>query len=159
MKRFLTLVAVAVVAGAMYVAAAPGSHQATAPTAAQFAKLKKQVATLNKSLTAVKKDEKQVKTFAVAAAAYIGACFLDTNDNIENLAVNQFGNTSSGYLFGAPNGGASATTRSALDIDGSGSPLAYLQEVTPACITGTTAASSSAHTSVSRLQRWAAQTR
>jgi hypothetical protein len=50
MKRFLMLVGVAVVAGAMYVAASPASQQAKAPTAKQFNALKKQVGTLTKSL-------------------------------------------------------------------------------------------------------------
>jgi hypothetical protein len=157
MKRFLTLVAVAVVAGAMYVAAAPGSHQATGPTAAQFNRLKKQVATLNKSLTALKKDEKQVKAGTVAAVDYIAGCFLNTNADIQNLPVNQFGNTTSGFQFGPPGTGGAA--RTALDIDGSGSPLAYLQEVTPACITGTTAAASAAHSGAAALERWAERTR
>jgi hypothetical protein len=54
MKRFLMLVGVAVVAAAMYVAAAPGSQQAKAPTAKQFNALKKQVASLAKTVKAVK---------------------------------------------------------------------------------------------------------
>lgn len=160
MKRFLTLVAVAAVAGAMYVAAAPGSHQTTGPTAAQFARLKKQVATLNKSLTALKKDEKAVKAATIAAVDYIAGCFLDTNGNIQNLPVNQFGSTtSSGFLFGPSGSTTGGTARTALDIDGSGAPLAYLQEVTPACVTGSTAAATSAHPSISRLERWAERSR
>ncbi|HZC75660.1 MAG TPA: hypothetical protein VE220_06775 [Gaiellaceae bacterium] len=148
--------AVAVVAGAMYVAAAPGSHQATGPTAAQFARLKKQVATLNKTVKALKKDEGQVKKEAVAVVDYLSACFFDSSGNIQNLPVNQFGTTSSGFLFGASTANA---PRTALDIDGSGSPLAYLQEVTPACITNSTAAATSAHPSISRLERWAEHNR
>ena len=56
MRRFLMLVGVAVVAGVMYVAAAPGSRQATGPTAKQFAALKKQVAKLQKQVKAVDKE-------------------------------------------------------------------------------------------------------
>src|SRR5437763_535754 len=111
MKRFWMLVGVAGVAGAMYVAAAPGGRQATGPTARQFAALKKQVALLNKKLTALTKDEKVVKTAAGAAVGYIGACFLDTSGNIQNLPVTQFGTTSAGFLFGAPAGGDTATAR------------------------------------------------
>jgi len=154
MKQFLMLVGVAVVAGAMYVAAAPGSRQATTPTPKQFNALKTQVASLNKSLKALKKDETTVKKLAVAAVEYIGACFLDSNGNIENLQVNEFGTTATGFLFGTPGGGATATTRSALDVDASGSPLAYLQEVTPACVTGA-AQSSAAHSSIALLHLWA----
>jgi hypothetical protein len=156
MKRFWMLVGVAVVAGAMYVAAAPGSRQATGPTARQFAALKKQVALLNKKLTALTKDEKVVKTAAGAAVGYIGACFLDTNGNIQNLPVTQFGSTSAGFLFGAPAGGDTATARSGLDVDTSGSAQAFLQKVTPACITSS---ASSAQSGVSRLQRWSERTR
>ena len=121
--------------------------------------LKKQVASLNTKLKALTKDEKLVKTAAVAAVEYIGACFLDTNGNIQNLQVNDFGTTATGFLFGTPGGGASATPRSALDVDVSGSPLAYLQKVTPACVTGVTASAASAHSSISRLHVWAERTR
>jgi hypothetical protein len=154
MKQLWMLVGVAVVAGTMYVAAAPGSRQATAPTARQFAALKKQVASLNKKLTALTKDEKAVKTAAVAAVEYIGACFLDSNGNIENLQVNDFGDTTTGFLFGTSGSGTS-TSRSALDVNVAGTtPLAYLQEVTPACVTGA-AAASPAQSSIARVDRWA----
>jgi hypothetical protein len=159
MKRFLMLVAVAVVAGAMYVAAAPGSRQAAAPTAKQFNALKKQVASLSKSLKALKKDEAEVKTGTIAAVDYIGGCFLDSNGNIENLAVNEFGTTSAGFLFGAPGSSDSAAARSALDIDTSGSPRAYIQAVTPACVTNTALTHASGHSGASRLELWAKRTR
>jgi hypothetical protein len=90
---------------------------------------------------------------------YLANCFFDSAGNLENLQVNDFGNTATGFLFCAPSGGASAATRSALDVDTSGSPLAYLQEVTPACVTGTSSSSASAQSSISRLQGWAARTR
>jgi hypothetical protein len=158
MKRFLMLAGVAVVAGAMYVAAAPGSRQATGPTARQFKALRKQVANLNKTVKALKKDETQVKAEALAAVEYIGACFLDSTGSIQNLQVNEFGTTATGFLFGVPNGGATATARSALDVDTSGSPLAYLQVVTPACVTGA-AQTGAARSSVARLRLWAARAR
>jgi outer membrane murein-binding lipoprotein Lpp len=159
MNRFLLLVGVAAVAGTMYVAAAPGSRQASPPTARQFAALKKQVASLNTKLKALTKDEKAVKTAAVAAVEYIGACFLDSTGNIENLQVNDFGTTTTGFLFGAPNGGDTATPRSALDVNVAGTtPLAYLQEVTPACVTGASAASP-ARASIARVHLWAEKTR
>ena len=71
----------------------PGGRQATGPTARQFAALKKQVALLNKKLTALTKDEKVVKTAARAAVVYIGACFLDSNGNIQN-GLMRLGNAS-----------------------------------------------------------------
>ena len=161
MKRFMLLVGVAAVAGAMYVAAAPGSRQASPPSARQFAALKKQVASLNTKLKALTKDEKAVKRAAVAAVEYIGACFLDSNGNIENLQVNDFGTTTAGFLFGAPGAGAgdAAAARSALDVNVAGTtPLAYLQEVTPSCVTGA-AAASPARSSLARVHLWAESTR
>lgn len=158
MKRFLMLVGIGVVAGAMYVAAAPGSRQATGPTERQFAALKKQVAALNKKLTALTKDEKVVRSAAAASVGYIAACFLDSTGNIENLQVNDFGDTTTGFLFGTT--GTSGAPRSALDVDTSGAPLAYLQKVTPGCVTGAPAASpASVRPSLGRLQLWAAGTR
>ena len=85
MKRFLTLIAVTAVAGAMYVAAAPGSRQALPPTAAQFAALKKQVASLGKKLKALKTDEGKVKTLANAEAKLLVACVSET------VPIDQFG--------------------------------------------------------------------
>jgi hypothetical protein len=158
MKRFLLLVGIAVVAGAMYVAAAPGSRQASAPTARQFAALKKQVASLNTKLKALTKDEKVVKTAAGLAVGYIANCFIDSSGNIENLQVNDFGTTTAGFLFGAPNGGDTAVPRSALDVNVAGTtPLAYLQEVTPACVTGATAAA--AQSRIAGFQLWAKRAR
>ena len=60
MKRFLLVLALVAVAGATYVATAPGS-QTAGPTAKQFKALKKQVAKLQK-------DEKQVKQLALEEA-------------------------------------------------------------------------------------------
>jgi len=159
MKRFLMLVGVAAVAGAMYVAAAPGSRQTSPPTARQFAALKKQVSWLSTKLKALTKDEKAVKQAAIAAVEYIGGCFLDSTGNIENLQVADVGDTTTGFLFGTA--GATGTPRSALDVNTPGlPPLAYLQEVTPACVTGAAAASqASVRSSISRLQLWAERTR
>jgi hypothetical protein len=161
MNRFLMLVGVAAVAGAMYVAAAPGSRQASPPTARQFSALKRQVASMNKKLKALSKDEGQVKLAAVAAVEYIAACFLDTNGNVQSLAVNQFGTTSDGFLFGVPGSATPPTARSALDVDTSGSPKAYLQEADVQCATATASAMprNSARSALSRLQHWAGHTR
>jgi len=93
MNRFLLLVGVAVVAAAMYVAASPAGQQST-PTAKQFKALKKQVATLSKTETAVKK-------LAVAEATLLTACMKIA------VPVNQFGDpdgtgsgTKQGYDYG-----------------------------------------------------------
>jgi hypothetical protein len=93
MKRFLMLVGVAVVAAAMYVAAATGSQQASGPTAKQFKALKAQVASLSKSEKALKK--------------VVGDCV--------ELAVpiNQFGdsvNQTEGYDYSQPSGAGNFLT-------------------------------------------------
>ncbi len=125
MKRFLMLVGVAVVAGAMYVAAAPGSQRASGPSAKQFAALKKQVATLSKS-------EKTLKKEADSAAAFIGTCLVSTGAGI--VPVNQFGTatTGPGFLYGTQ---VSSAPRTALDVDTSTTPGALLLAVDPSCVT------------------------
>jgi len=140
MKRFLMLVGVAVVAAAMYVAASPASQQAKGPTAKQFKALKKQVATLSKSLKALKADEAKVKVDATNAAGFIADCLISTNAGA--LPINDFGSTTAGgtgYLIGTVAGGATSV-RTALDVDSS-TPFngAYVQAVDPACITSTAA--------------------
>ena len=139
MKRFSMLVGVAVIAAAMYVAAAPGSQQATGPSAKQFAALKKQVATLNKTVKALKTDEKTAKTDAEQAVSFIAGCLISANAGA--VGVNQFGTSTDGYLFGANTVTAgtpdtvNAVPRTALDIDASATPGAFLQAVDPTCIT------------------------
>ena len=93
------------------------------------------------------------------ALGFIGACFFDSSGQLENLPVSQFGTTSAGFLFGTDVSGGAAP-RSALDIDASGSPLAFLQEITPACLTSTAALRhGSVRSGSSRLQIWAERTR
>jgi hypothetical protein len=151
MKRFLMLVSVAVVAAAMYVAASPASQQ-SAPTARQFKALKRQVASLSKTL-------KKVKTEADAAVGIIGACYLHQNTdgtvNFTVMPVSQFGNSSSGFLYGTS--GLNAP-RTALDIATS-SPQAYLQEVDPACATVSAVRHGAVQSGSSRVQRWAEHAR
>jgi hypothetical protein len=134
MKRFLMLVAVAAVAGVMYVAAAPGSRQASLPTARQFAALKKQVTKLKRSVTALKKDETKVKSAAADADAFIATCFLTAGV----APVSQFGDPSGTYGFEynatPPTTPPAPTSRTALDLDSSATPQGYLQSVDPTCI-------------------------
>jgi outer membrane murein-binding lipoprotein Lpp len=140
MKRFLMLVGVAVVAATMYVAAAPGSQQAKAPTAKQFNALKKQVATLSKKLNALTKDETAVKVNATAAAGFIATCFASANSGV--LPINQFGSsTGTGYQVGTVGNPASAVT-TALDVDATTTNFqgVYLQAVDPTCLASAAAA-------------------
>jgi hypothetical protein len=137
----------------MYVAAASGSQQSRGPTAKQFKALKKQVATLSKTL-------KQVKSEADAAVVIIANCYLTTDSagsRITTLPVSQFGNTvSSGFLFGTTS--SSATPRSALDVDMGVAPQADLQEVNPVCLSSNAFRHGAVHSARSSLLRWAART-
>jgi hypothetical protein len=152
MKRFLMLVGVAVVAAAMYVAASPASQQAKGPTLKQFNALKKQVATLNKTL-------KTVKSEADAAVGIIGSCYLHQNTDgtvgFSVMPVSQFGDTTTGFLFGTSTG---SNPRTALDVATSG-PQAYLQEVEPQCATISALRHGAVHSGSGRLERWAERIR
>jgi hypothetical protein len=114
MKRFLMLVGVAVVAAAMYVAASPASQQAKAPTAKQFKALKAQVAKLAKSLKTTQND---LDSFA---AVYLH-CSLHSR-----IGISQRGNTTTGYLYGAPSGTPPPTATTALDLVTVGTPTYYV---------------------------------
>ena len=80
MKRFMMLVGVAVVAAAMYVAASPASQQAGRPSAKQFAALKKQVASLSKTL-------KPVKAEANDADGFVRTCLISTDSVVADQPV------------------------------------------------------------------------
>jgi hypothetical protein len=151
MQRFLIFVGVAVVAAAMYVAASPASQQAKAPSAKQFKALQKQVA-------ALKKDETSVKKLTIALADIVGGCYLDSNANLVTLPVSEFGNASSGFVFGTPNTTTGQTARSALDINAT-SPTADLQEVNPTCLSASGLKHGTGRAGVSRLRLWTGHTR
>jgi hypothetical protein len=87
MRRFLMLVGVAAVAGAMYVAAASGSQQSTGPTAKQFKALKTQVAALSKKLKTTQNN------LDALAAAYVH-CSLP-----KEIGIAQKGGSTFGYNF------------------------------------------------------------
>jgi hypothetical protein len=155
MKRFLMLVAVATVAGAMYVAAAPGSQQTTGPTAAQFATLKRQVASLTKKLKVLTADETKVKKLALDTGGFIVGCFLTQTAGVEG--VSQFGDPAGTYGFSyaaAPTGtpGLANSYRTGLDLDASATPHDFLQTVDPSCVSTSTAASPAASQSVLGLR-------
>lgn len=101
MRRFFALLAVAAIGATMYVAAAPGGLKATGPTARQFAALKSQVGKLQKQVTALKKE-------ADAGLAITGLCVMH-----EPVGVDQFGSSTSGFLFGSPQTAPTAVTATA----------------------------------------------
>jgi outer membrane murein-binding lipoprotein Lpp len=147
MKRFSMLVGVAVVAAAMYVAAAPGSQQASGPTAKQFSALKKQVASLSKTVKTLKASEKSAKSEADAAVSFIGGCLVSMNAGA--LGVIQRGTPpGDGYDFGTGTGDVRTT---ALDVDASATPHTFLQAVDPTCITAGSLKGLT-HASTSRLR-------
>ena len=137
MRRFLMLVGVAAVAGAMYVAAAPGSEQASGPTAKQFNALKKQVASLSKTL-------KTVKAEAADADGFVRTCLVSSNSGV--VPINLFGDptgaatgTPQGYHYGTGADPAATTNDSyatALSLD-TATPFqgVYVQGVDPTCVT------------------------
>ena len=104
MTRFLTLLAVAAIAGAMYVAAAPGGLRSSGPTAKQFRLLTAKVTKLQKQVTNLKKE-------ADASLGIEALCILH-----QPVGVDQLGTSSSGYLFGPPASGSTAGATSALNL-------------------------------------------
>ena len=126
MKRFLMFVGVAVIAAAMYVAASPASQQSTGVTAKQFSALKKQVASLSKSLKSTKKE-------ADAVAGFLSNCFLSQNAGV--WGVSQFGDPQGTFGYSYTDSPTStAVNITALDFDGSTTPQASFQAVDPACV-------------------------
>ena len=126
MKRFLMLVGVAVVAAAMYVAAGTASQQSAGVTAKQFAALKKQVASLSKTL-------KTVKAEAADADGFVQTCLVSANSGV--LPINEFGDPVGTFGYSYTADGNTFTDTTALDVDLS-NPFngVYLQGVDPACI-------------------------
>jgi len=107
MRRFLVVLAVAALGAVTYVATAPGSPQASGPTARQFAALKKQVGKL----------QRQVKTAKNEAEASLGALALCVMH--KPIGVDRVGTSTNGYLFGPPQTApdpVTATAGSALDL-------------------------------------------
>jgi hypothetical protein len=129
MKRFLMLVAVAVVASAMYVAASPASRQSSGPTAKQYAALKRRVMIMSRVFKSVKRE-------AQHADNYVRNCLTSTEGGA--LPVTEYGdaiNHTYGYQYFD---GTSTHWTTALDVDTSSTPGAYLQKVSRGCANGNT---------------------
>lgn len=136
------LVAVAAVAGAMYVAAASGSQQSAGPTAKQFKALKTQVAGLQKEVKSVKAEANAVAT--------VVSCYLTTNPvGFGVLPASDLGSVSDGYLFGTDS--AHAAPQPAL-VEVGNAPQYNIQVVDPTCVSGAFR-HSAVCSAVSRLQR------
>jgi hypothetical protein len=98
------VLAVAVLAGAVYVAASPGAQQA-GPTAKQFKALEKKVAKLQKQVSTADKTANLALGFTLTCVAH------------QPLGVDSVGTTTEGYLFGAPGTPpVSASATSALSL-------------------------------------------
>jgi hypothetical protein len=136
----------------MYVAASPASQQSKTPTLKQFNALKKQVATLSKTL-------KTVKVEADASLEVIGSCYLtptSTGATFSALPVSQFGNNADGFLFGTSS--VSATPRTALDVNAA-TPTEVLQEINSSCLTSAGLKAGVLRSGRIRLLLWAEQNR
>lgn len=129
MKRFLMLVAVAVVASAMYVAASPASHQSRRSTTRQLSSLRRQVTILKRVL-------KTVKHQAAHADNYVRNCLTGTQGG--TMPVSEFGDAQT-HTYGYPYfDGTTTHYTTALDVDASSTPGAYLQKVSQGCANGNT---------------------
>ena len=123
MNRFLTLLAVAAIAGVMYVAAAPGGLRSTGPTAKQFRALKASVTKLQKQMKAVNK-------LAGDEAVILVGCLLHQAQAVDQKgAVGAF----PGYEYDTAPGTGATTT--ALDLAPSSevSSQFYFLGVNPQC--------------------------
>jgi outer membrane murein-binding lipoprotein Lpp len=124
MKRFLMLVAVAVVASAMYVAASPASQQSSGSTTRQVRALQARVAKMSKVLRTVRRQ-------AQYARDYVHDCLRTASSGA--MPVSEFGdavNHTHGYQYFD---GATTRWTTALDIDTGDTPGAFLQKVDRAC--------------------------
>ena len=133
MKRFLLVLTLATVAGATYVATAPGG-QAAGPTAAQFNALKKQVAKLQGSVSALHATVVALDGVVEDDDAFIANCFV-----AEGVApVSQYGDGVSGaYGYAYSNDGSDYFLTTGLDFTSSGDSVdVYLQAVSPSCLAG-----------------------
>lgn len=89
MKRFMAVLALVVLSGAIYAAASSGAQQA-GPTAKQFNALKKTVTKLQKQVKSAQND-------ADTALGFLVECVVKNP-----VAVDSVGSSTDGYLFGAP---------------------------------------------------------
>ena len=115
MKRFLLVLALVAVAGATYVATAPGGQTAS-PTAKQFRALKKQVAALSNKV-------KGVQGLAVAEAVLLTDCMK------YSVPIDQFGDSQNtpgtyGYEFSDPSVSGTPFLTTGLDTASPGDPTA-----------------------------------
>ena len=125
MTRFVMLLAAAAVAGAMYVAAAPGGLTRSGPTTAQFKALSKKVTTLQKQLA-------QVKKLSNDEAVVIAGCLAYTTAPISRYGA--VTNGSPGYVYGVPTNTSTFGSTTALDISKTGdTPLFEALGVNPEC--------------------------
>ena len=138
MKRFLMLVAVATVAGAVYATAAPGSAQ-KAPTAKQFAALKKEVAQLStevasqaSAISTLQTTLTTVQTTVTNDDGFITGCLIAGGA----WPVSEYGDPFGSFGYAYSDDGSTLFLTTALDFDPSNAPEAWLAGVDPSCIIG-----------------------
>ena len=157
MRRFLMLLAMAAIAGTIYVAAAPGSAVHAGPTWRQYVALKKQLAATRKVLgevvvvvvndhtqlgqiaTTVTSDHAQLGQVAATAAnndQFIKTCLLTSSAGVApttergDLMASTFGFA----FYNSPPGPSPSFYTGALQFDFSAHPESYFQRVDPNCV-------------------------
>lgn len=128
MTRFFMILAVAAVAGVMYVTAAPGGLRSSGPTAAQFKALKARVAKLQTTVA-------QVKKLSTNEAVVLVGCLMHQAPGVDQRGTAGTTAGTLGYYFGVVGANANAGTTTALDLAPSGEPSSqfYFLAVDPAC--------------------------
>jgi len=157
MKRFLMLLAMAAIAGTMYVATAPGSASHTGPTWKQYVALKKRLAATRKLLgdvvvvvvndhdqlgqvaTTLASDHAQLGQVATTAAnndQFIKTCLLTPSAGVApttergDLMASTYGFA----FYNSPPGPTPSFYTGALQFDFSAHPQSYFQRVDPNCV-------------------------
>lgn len=138
MKKFLIALAVVAVAGATYVATAPGGRTAS-PTGKQFAALKKEVSGLSKKVSSLQgklaNDEAKIsslKSTVVDDDGFIKTCLVG-GGAVPTTEYGDGAGATFGYSYS--NDGSTYFLTTALDVTANGDPVGgYLQLVSPSCI-------------------------
>jgi hypothetical protein len=137
MKKFLIALAVVAVAGATYVATAPGGQTAS-PTGKQFTALKKEVSALSKKVSSLKgklaKEETTISSLSTTLNdddGFIKTCLIAGGA----APVTQYGDAGGTFGYSYSNDGTTYFLTTALDATASGDLVSgYLQLVSPSCL-------------------------
>ena len=142
MKRFMVVLVLGALVGAIYVAAAPGGRAAK-PRAGQFRALKKQMSQLRSTVWTLKETVGQLSSTVGTLQATVqnDDSFIQNCLTAEGIApLTEYGDGATntfGYSYS--NDGSNYFPTTALDFTGSGDPTdAYVQAVSPSCLSSGT---------------------